>query len=36
MMLLYLTNQKFSIKNPDEHRLPWDVFGKDIWELIKG
>jgi len=36
MMLFYLTNQKFDIKKPDEYRLPWDIFGKEIWELIKG
>jgi dTDP-4-dehydrorhamnose 3,5-epimerase len=36
MMLFYLTNQKFDIKNPDEHRLPWDIFGTDIWEITKG
>jgi dTDP-4-dehydrorhamnose 3,5-epimerase len=36
MLLLYATNQQFSKENPDEHRLPWDLFGADVWELTKG
>ena len=34
--LIYLVNQFFDASNPDEHRLPWDVFGKEFWELQRG
>lgn len=27
--LFYFMNQQFDIKNPDEHRLPWDAAGRD-------
>lgn len=36
MMLFYITNQQFDLKKPDEHRLPWDIFGKDIWQITQG
>ena len=36
MILFYFTNQHFNIQDPDEHRLPWDIFGADVWEIIKG
>jgi dTDP-4-dehydrorhamnose 3,5-epimerase len=36
MMLFYATSEKFDIKNPDEHRLAWDTFGKDKWEITQG
>ena len=36
MMLFYATNEQFELSNPDEQRLPWDIFGKDVWELSKG
>jgi|SRR5579859_6009736 len=36
MTLFYLTDQKFDINKPDEQRLPWDAFGKDVWEITKG
>ena len=34
--VIYLVNQLFSPDNPDEWRLPWDILGKDFWELSKG
>ncbi len=36
--IIYFVNNQFD-PNPDttdEKRLPWDAFGKDIWELAKG
>jgi len=34
--IIYLTNNDFDPNNPDEQRLPWDLFGKDFWEIKKG
>jgi len=34
--VLYFVNQQFDINNPDEHRLPWDILGKEFWEMAKG
>lgn len=36
--VLYFVNNQFTPdpKQSDEQRLPWDQFGKDIWELTKG
>lgn len=34
--LFYATSEQFNLENPDEKRLPWDHFGADVWELIKG
>lgn len=36
MMMFYITDVQFDIKNPDEHRLPWDIFGTEIWDITKG
>lgn len=36
MMLIYATSQQFNADQPDEHRLPWDIFGTDVWDLQKG
>jgi dTDP-4-dehydrorhamnose 3,5-epimerase len=36
MLLFYATSEQFSKENPDEHRLAWDSFGADVWELTKG
>lgn len=36
MTLFYATSQQFNAKEPDEQRLPWDVFGADVWELTRG
>lgn len=34
--MFYFVNQKFSLEDPDERRLPWDFFGKDFWQIQKG
>ncbi len=36
MTLVYATSEQFLMHAPDEHRLPWDQFGTDVWELTKG
>lgn len=36
--IIYFVNNQFDPNpdNTDEQRLPWDVFGSSIWELVKG
>lgn len=34
--MTYFTNQKFDPAAPDEHRLPFDLFGEDFWKVKKG
>lgn len=34
--VFYLVNEQFDIKNPDERRLPWNIFGADFWEVKPG
>jgi dTDP-4-dehydrorhamnose 3,5-epimerase len=34
--IIYFVNQQFCLEHPDEGRLPWDLLGKDIWEVAKG
>lgn len=36
--VLYFVNNHFTAdpKQSDEQRLPWDQFGKEVWELTKG
>jgi hypothetical protein len=29
-------NQYFDANAPDEHRLPFDIVGKDFWEMTPG
>lgn len=36
MHLMYFVNSKFDAVNPDEHRLPYDILGKDFWEKTPG
>lgn len=36
MVLFYMTNQQFNPQDPDEQRLPWDAFGAEVWEVVKG
>ncbi len=36
MILFYATSNQFNAAEPDEHRLPWDTFGAQVWELTKG
>jgi dTDP-4-dehydrorhamnose 3,5-epimerase-like enzyme len=33
--VVYLVNQHFSVEQPDEWRLPWDILGDDFWETKK-
>lgn len=30
--ILYFMNGQFNVKNPDEHRIPWDAQGADFWQ----
>lgn len=34
--LIYLVDQVFDPEDPDEHRLPWDQWGAEIWERSRG
>lgn len=34
--IIYLVNQTFDKENPDEHRLPWDFVGADVWQMSRG
>lgn len=34
--MVYLVNQCFDAKDPDERRLPWDTLGADFWDIKKG
>ncbi|MGH2448867.1 MAG: dTDP-4-dehydrorhamnose 3,5-epimerase family protein [Chloroflexota bacterium] len=34
--LIYLTDRRFDASNPDEHRLPWDLLGKEFWTIRPG
>lgn len=34
--LVYLLNQTFNPDDPDEHRLPHDVIGRDFWTIQPG
>lgn len=36
MSLIYATSQQFNPSQPDELRLPWDLFGAEVWDLQKG
>ncbi len=36
MVLFYATSEQFNVKDADEHRLPWDAFGADKWEITQG
>lgn len=36
MFMCYATNEQFNPADPDEHRLPWDMFGSEVWEVTKG
>lgn len=35
-MIFYFVSQQFDKENPDEQRLPWDLFGESVWEITKG
>ena len=34
--IFYYVNQRFSLQNPDERRLPWDMLGKEFWQIAPG
>jgi len=34
--ILYYVNQHFDLNDPDERRLPWDLLGRDFWEITQG
>lgn len=34
--LIYFVTAQFDANNPDEHRLPWDHFGTEMWEISRG
>ncbi len=34
--ILYYVNQRFSLEDPDERRLPWDIVGEDFWRMTPG
>lgn len=36
MALFYFTSQHFNPEDPDEHRLPWNAFGAEVWDITKG
>lgn len=33
--LIYFVTNHFNAEQPDEHRLPWDHFGAEIWQLSR-
>lgn len=35
-LLVYAMNSQFSMEDPNEGRLPWDLYGKDLWEEDHG
>ncbi|MCD8485118.1 dTDP-4-dehydrorhamnose 3,5-epimerase family protein [Candidatus Woesebacteria bacterium] len=34
--LIYFVTNQFNPDQPDEHRLPWDFFGPEMWEVERG
>lgn len=36
MILVYATSTQFNDQDPDEHRLPWDEFGAEYWQVTRG
>ena len=35
-LLVYAMNSQFNLEDPNEGRLPWDYFGKELWEEDRG
>ena len=35
-LLVYAMNNQFNLDDPNEGRLPWDYFGKELWEDDRG
>lgn len=36
LYVFYFVDQQFNLTDPDERRLPWDVFGEDFWKVKPG
>jgi dTDP-4-dehydrorhamnose 3,5-epimerase-like enzyme len=34
--IVYFVNQHFNLQDADEQRLPWDILGKDFWQMTMG
>jgi dTDP-4-dehydrorhamnose 3,5-epimerase len=34
--LIYAMDQQFDLQDPNEGRLPWDMFGSDLWAEDRG
>jgi dTDP-4-dehydrorhamnose 3,5-epimerase len=34
--IFYFVNQQFSLTDPDERRLPWDIAGAEFWQQTPG
>ncbi len=34
--ILYYVNQHFDLNDPDERRLPWDLLGREFWQITQG
>ena len=34
--ILYYVNQHFDPGDPDERRLPWDLLGREFWQITQG
>ena len=35
-LLVYAMNSQFDLRDPNEGRLPWDHFGRNLWEEDRG
>jgi dTDP-4-dehydrorhamnose 3,5-epimerase len=35
-LLVYAMNSQFNLCEPNEGRLPWDYFGRDLWDEDRG
>jgi len=36
MTILYFVNQHFNLGDPDERRLPYDILGREFWDMEQG
>jgi hypothetical protein len=34
-VLLSTGSETYNQENPDEERIAWDTYGKDVWEMTK-
>ena len=35
-ILLYAMSSQFDLQDPNEGRLPWNMFGEDLWDANRG